>query len=216
MRKAITLGLLALALIPFSLDRHSEARNRTADTVDPSLATHEAARDARRLDALASEMTATFERAKIRREAGFTAARNAEIRRSLAAYETARDIRFVEARNREIAASSARSARARTRAFAAARNAEARRSLAAYEGARRELIAEAYQREIALVAARYAEREIAIARANGESIFATLARIAPHIGVSSAIAQRTLRANPIETASIGEPAVIGPCATPSP
>lgn len=168
------------------------------------------------IEALNRELSDSLARSKAHREGDFTAARNAEIRRSLAAYHGARESLLTEARNREIAESSARAARQRHIAFAEARNAEARRSLAAYERARDLMIAEAYRRELALMTARYAELELSIARANNESLLGTLARLAPHIEATSTIETATLRANPIETSSISESVIIGPCTVASP
>lgn len=165
MRKAVTMGLLAAALIPLSLDQQSFGKNSAelpATVAEGDMAFHVlslmlAANDddtirlalkgssrAREWAALkdyktGKRSTATIETASIRKSdaalAKFTIMRNVEIRRSMAAYRRAHDALTIATLNREIAQSMARAKAHREARFTTARNAEIRRSLAAYEAA---------------------------------------------------------------------------------
>lgn len=226
MRKAATLGLLAAALIPLSLDQPS-----------PSQASERIA-----LPALAetSEIHAKIQSVL------FTMARNGEIERSMQRAAKAREQERAARRTREQTASITpgapasapisahdrrrmiEAARSRlndrqTLAFAGARNAEIRRSLAVYRAARdartREIAART-SRDLFSSATREAQSLISNARATDEPLWTTLARLAPLIASTSTIEPPAIRiatAKPgIETGSIEQPAAIGPCATPSP
>lgn len=243
MRNAVTLGLLAAALVPLSWDStsHSQTPITTSTVTHTATDAHtelqsalfeidrnseiersmRLVRQARELATAAATPnasrieTGSVDTAAAKR-AAFAAERNAEILRSMAAYDTAREARRVAALNREIEASLARAKAYREATFTAARNAEARRSFVAYENARQELFAEAYRGEMARITARYAKLELAIARERNESLFAILGRLAPHIATAEAIASHNGGTNAIETASIARSDTVGVCATASP
>ena len=218
MRKATTLGLLAAALIPLSLDQQS-----------PSHAGEPAARPAY---AETSEIHAKIQTVL------FTMARNSEIQRSMQraakARERERAAKHTRAetasapisahdRRRAIEAARSRLNDRQTLAFADARNAEIRRSLAAYEGAREDhmrAIAASRTHDALSIATRRAEALIKRARATDEPMWTTLAHLAPLIASASTIEPPAIRIatakSAIETGSIEQPAILGPCATPSP
>lgn len=177
MRNAVTLGLLAAALVPLSWDSTSHSQTPTLTSVSAleheTTDAHTGLRNALFEIDRNSEIERSMHRVRKARErttasrietgsidteaaerAAFAAARNAEIRRSMAAYEAAREARQIATLNREIAASMARAKARREADFTAARNAEARRSLAAYEAARWTRFAELRNREIAASLAR--------------------------------------------------------------
>lgn len=214
MRKATTLGLLAAALIPLSLDQpsQSQASERIAP---PALA----------------ETSEIHEKIQ---SVLFTMARNGEIERSMQRAAKAREQERAARRTRELAMRAPQSRRAtktapyrlddsHMMAFTAARNAEIRRSLAVYRAARdahTQEIAARTSRDLFTSATREAQSLISNARATDEPLWTTLARLAPLIASTSTIEPPAIRiatAKPgIETGSIEQPAAIGPCATPSP
>ena len=243
MRNAVTLGLLAAALVPLSWDSTSHSQTPTTTSTATHIATDAQTelrsalfeidrnseiersmmrvRQAREVANAANTPNASrIETGSIDGDAAkritFTAERNAEIRRSMAAYDAAREARRVAALNREIEASLARAKAYREATFTAARNAEARRSFVAYENARQELFADAYRNDLARITARYAKLELAIARERNKSLFAILGRLAPHIATAEAIASHQGGTNAIETASIVRGDTMSACATPSP
>lgn len=220
MRKAATLGLLAAALIPLSLDQQSPSH--AGDTIS------------------GIEFAETNEiRAKIQ-SILFTMARNSEIKRSMERSARAREreraardaesLRQADMRRRAIRAAQARLGDRRDIAFTAKRNAEIRRSLAAYESARNARLAEARSREIdsglhrgdanaISIATRNAEAHLSIARANDEPLLSTLVRLAPLIAKTStieplAILVATTGTGTIETGSIEQ--ATDACTTASP
>lgn len=212
MRKAATLGLLAAALIPLSLDQQSPSHAGEPIAL-PKLAE-------------TSEIHAKIQTVL------FTIERNGEIARSMQRAAKARERDRTAARTRELAAraegrtietATDRLDGSHTLAFTAERNAEIRQSLAAYERARN-----ARTREITTsitaatlsTATRHAESLISRARANHEPLWTTLARLAPLIASTSPIAPPAIRIatgkSGLETGSIEPSAIPGPCATSSP
>ena len=214
MRKATTLGLLAAALIPLSLDQQSPSHASEAVAL-PKLA------------------ETSVIHAKIQTIV-FTMERNGEIERSMQRAAKARERDRAAQRTRELAARAYDRRRtaetapyrldnSHMMAFTAERNAEIRRSLAAYESAREvrtQQIAGDKARDSFAAATRQAEMLISNARATDEPMWTTLGRLAPLIASTSPIEPPAIQIatakSAIETGSIEQPAIIGPCATPSP
>ena len=197
MRKAATLGLLAAALIPLSLDQQSPSHAGEPIAL-PKLAE-------------TSEIHAKIQTVL------FTMERNGEIARSMQRAAKARE------RDRTIKTAPDRLDGSHTLAFTAERNAEIRQSLAAYErarDARAHGIATDTTRATLSTATRHAETLISRARANQEPLWTTLARLAPLIASTSPIEPPAIRIatakSGLETGSIEPPAILGPCATSSP
>ncbi|AHB50230.1 hypothetical protein W911_11705 [Hyphomicrobium nitrativorans NL23] len=214
MRKATTLGLLAAALIPLSLDQQSPSHAGDAVAL-PTLAE-------------TSEIHAKIQTIL------FTMERNGEIARSMQRAAKARERDRAALLTRELAARAYDRRRAtetapyrlddsHMMAFTAERNTEIRRSLAAYRTAREtrlQEIASNKARDGLAAATREAETLISQARATDEPMWTTLGRLAPLIASTSTIEPPAIQIatakSAIETGSIEQPAIIGPCATPSP
>ena len=213
MRKATTLGLLAAALIPLSLDQPSPSHASDAIAL-PTLA------ETNEIHGKIHTILFAMER---NGEAARSMQRVAKVReRERAAAHPATHAATAYDRRRAIEAAPYRLDDSHMMAFRAERNAEIRRSLAAYEGAREarlQAVAATPARESLAAATREAKTLISNARTSGEPMWTTLGRLAPLIASTSIIEPPTIQIatakSVIETGSIEQPALIGPCATPS-
>lgn len=178
MRNIAIAGILAIALVPLSLDRQP----LSAHTVEAPPVSLAAAQD-------------------IVSSALFTAQRNAEIEKALKRSEQAREREFIAARNREIANAITASAAARPALVAEARAAEMNIARAALDDARTSAFTAARNQEIEMSMARAANaRDAAFAAARNLEIELSLARVT---AVNAIAALQLAAANPIETGSIG-------------
>lgn len=177
MRNVALAGILAIALVPLSLDRQP----LNAHTVEAPPVSLAAAQD-------------------IISSALFIAQRNAEIEKALKRSEQAREREFIAARNREIANALSASAATRPLLIAEAR-ATALKIALSREDARTGAFTAARNAEIDMSMKRTADvRAAAFAAARNLEIELSLARVT---AVKAIAALQIAAANPIETGSIG-------------